>query len=210
MALQLHVKIVEASHIHKVHSFSKTDPYCVLTLTPGNETRRTKVLFNKHTPVWKEEYHFTLMNPAQTILTVIMYDRDPVADDVLARLQINVYALPLGRVFDEWYPISPGRNLRKGGDLHLCLQIAPAGAPPFVPTSVYPSPPPLAYPSPRYLPPEYGAGYPVVSGYMPPGYPIPSPMGYESPPTVEYLPAFGFFEANPPRPAYVQPGQYLF
>jgi hypothetical protein len=147
MALQLHVRVVEACNF-ATGGTVKMDPICTLTVFPGNETKKTKPLFNNPRPQWNEEFHFNLTVPAQSVLTVTLCNKDPIANIPLSRVQVNLFELPLGQVFDSSYPLTALKKMKSPGEVRLMIQVAPAGMQPWVAPQQAPYP---ARPTPLLL-----------------------------------------------------------
>lgn len=179
--MQLHVRVIEALDIAKM-DVGKSDPYCILSLTSGNDTRRTRVIDNTVTPKWNEDFHFNCPNPAMSALKILMKDKDVMSDDSMATLEVQLCSLQPGVVTDQWYNMTPCKGVKKGGRIHLILHIAPNGAQAFVnapvgapgmmPQAGYPQP----YSQPGMMPPQgYPQGMPQ-QGYPQAGFP-PRPPG---------------------------------
>ena len=181
MAFKLHVRVVEATDIAKMDA-NASDPYCILRTS--SETMKTRVIKNNMHPRWNQEFHFSIGSPTVGALDIKMRDKDIMKDDDMSTLNIQLCSLPIGQVIDQWYDMIPCKRVKKGGRIHLVLQVAPNGAPPFVPQAApqpgfYPGAPvgygpypgaPVGYP-PQGFPPQ---GYPP-QGMPPQGYP---PQGY--------------------------------
>lgn len=192
--MQLHVRVVEATDIARM-DLHKSDPYCLVSVSSTNDTRRTRTIENTLNPRWNEDFHFNVPNPSMAALRILMRDKDVACDDDMATLDVQLCSIAPGQVVDQWYNMLPCKRVKKGGRIHLVLHLAPIGVPPFqggmmaapgyaAPMPGYAAPPPMA--PPVYQQPVYGVpppGYPQP-GYMQPGYPQP---GY-------------------PQPGYPQPG----
>ncbi|KAH0787749.1 C2 domain containing protein [Histomonas meleagridis] len=206
--MQLHVRVLEALDIAKM-DISKSDPYCVISVTSSNDTRKTRVIENSLKPVWNEDFHFNIPNPSNAALKILMRDKDLIKDDDMASLEVQLCSLPPGQVIDQWYNMIPAHHVKKGGRIHLILHLSPTGAPAFqnVPMGQPGYPPQQGYaaPPPGYAPPPQGYA-PPPPGYAPqPGYAAPPPQGYAAPPPQGYAapPPQGY--AAPPPQGYAAP-----
>ena len=173
--MQLHLRVIEAQDIAKMDAY-KSDPYCVISLSSSNDTRRTGVIRNTLNPRWNEEFHFNVPNPSMSALKILMRDKDLVKDDDMANLDIQLCSLPVGQVVDQWYNMIPVRRVKKGGRIHLLLHLAPNGVPPFQPCAPQPVMPP---PQPVMPPPQ--PMMPPPQPMMPPPRPMmppPPPPGF--------------------------------
>ena len=199
--MQLHVRVVEATNIAKM-DLVKSDPYCIVSVPESNSTQRTRVIQNSLTPKWNEVFHFSISNPSSATLHIEMKDEDVIKDDKMATLSIQVCSLPPGQVVDQWYNMTPASGVKKGGNLHLVLHLAPQGAPAFVPQMM--QQPQAPYPG-AYPPGAYPGGYPP--GAFPgqqPGYPPqqqPAYPGYGQPGAMMSF-------APPPRPPGMKDKDY--
>ena len=199
--MQLHVRVVEATNIAKM-DLVKSDPYCIVSVPESNSTQRTRVIQNSLTPKWNEVFHFSISNPSSATLHIEMKDEDVIKNDKMATLSIQVCSLPPGQVVDQWYNMTPASGVKKGGNLHLVLHLAPQGAPAFVPQMM--QQPQAPYPG-AYPPGAYPGGYPP--GAFPgqqPGYPPqqqPAYPGYGQPGAMMSF-------APPPRPPGMKDKDY--
>ena len=153
MAYTLHVRVIEATDIAKM-DINASDPYCILKTS--SQEMKTRVKKNDMHPRWNEEFHFNITSPSSGALDIKMRDKDIKNDDDMSTLNIQLCALPVGQIVDQWYDMIPCKKVKKGGRIHLTLHMAPAGAQPFVATPMAPQ----------------GYGYPPQGyGYPPQGYP---------------------------------------
>ena len=179
MSYKLHVRLIEARGLPKMDTISKTDPYCLLYSTQSPKKQRSRTRSNTHTPVWNENFHFDVFNPAQDQLFIDLFDEDVFFDDPFARFSLSMSTLQLGKIVDMWYDLLPVKRIKKAGKIHLLLHLALATDTPFI-MSVN-APPPMM-PAPQYIPPPQQP-YPA--------YPQAAPM-----------PAY---IVQQPQPVYVHP-----
>ena len=142
MALNLHVKFIEAKEIASMDLGGKSDPYIKFVLIGTEQIGQTTVKNNTLTPVWNEEFHLVATNPLKQTFSIGMFDKDLASDDKMSSLDIPLSSLPAGVVIDKWYDMTPLKSSKKGGKLHLLLHLAPIGLTPFRNTLIPTGPPP--------------------------------------------------------------------
>ena len=163
MAFVLHLRVIEAKNLAKMDVFSKSDPYVVIKMSGSTIINKTHYKKNTLTPRWNEEFHIPVSNPSTDMLHLKMYDKDVTNDDSMATLDIPLSSLPLGRVLDQWYDMVPCQRVKKGGEIHLVLQVTQQGAQPFVQIEMSPYMTMTGMPM---MPPPM---YPGYQGMPPPG-----------------------------------------
>jgi hypothetical protein len=136
----LHLLIIKAEDIPNMDFFGKSDPYVLFQLSSSRQLFRTATIDNTDAPVWNECFHITISNPETDILHLIIKDSDDIsADDPISKLEIPLSSIRIGEVVEkDFFPI-PYPKVPKGGRLWLKLQIAKAGADPFVEPKTAPS-----------------------------------------------------------------------
>lgn len=226
--LKVALKVIEARDIAKMDTIGKTDAFLMLGLESDTFIRKqTKVIKNSMTPVWNEEFEFVPCGTRRDELGFVMYDKDTLSNEQMATLSVPLKDLPVGQIVDRWFKMKPVKGVKKGGELHLQLQILPkemkmwtayGGGHPGVPPPGYPGAPPPGYPGvpppgyPGVPPPGYpGAPPPGYPGVPPPGYPGAPPPGYPGAPPPGYPPGYpapGYPGAPPPGypPSGAPPG----
>ena len=212
MSYVIHVNVIEATDIARMDGlFGKSDPYIIVQL--GNsQKRRTSVKKNTQRPVWNEQFTFNVTDMNSTLM-FLMRDEDIAVDDDMARLQINLNSIKFGQVVDQWYPMTPVRGVRKGGQLHLKLHLADSRDPPFVSRPLQQGyyAPPAGAPG-FYAPPPGAPGYyPPQQGMYPPQpgmYPPQQQPGMYPPQPGMYPPQPGMFPPQQPGMYPPQPGMY--
>ena len=191
MTYVLHVKVIEATDIAKMDGlFGKSDPYVVLNL--DGQVHKTAVIKNTQHPRWNVAFQFPVTN-MNGMLRLLMRDEDVVKDDDMARLDLSLNAIKFGQVIDQWYPMTPVKHVKKGGQIHLMLHLCDARDPPFVQRA--------------YAPPQGAPGYYPPQGA--PGFYPPQPQMY-APNQPMYPPqAPGMAPMYPPQAPgmYPPPGQ---
>lgn len=178
---QLYVHLLEARNLARKDTFSKSDPYAILSIHHkldmsmfGSTQRSTTITNNQH-PVWNQTFVLNVRNPDSDLLRIKVYDYDHLSfDDLIGTVDIPIFNLMMNQPKDEWYQLHP----TKGGQIHVILTAVGFGRP--APYSQAGGMAPIGYPqaggmTPSGYPP---AGYPAASGYYPqPGYP-PAAGGY--------------------------------
>jgi len=99
----LRVTIVEASKLPKLDLMRASDAYCLVFLTdqneePGEIVYRTEVVPHNTSPVFNEEFLFSLYSGADTV-SILIYDEDHITDDdLIGSAQVSLETL------DPWVP----------------------------------------------------------------------------------------------------------
>ena len=132
--LTLHIRVVEAKDVPKMDVFGKADPFCILQLTSSRQLVKTKVIKSTYTPFWDETFHFPVKDVVDNILQIVMKDADAgSSDDPISKLNIQISTLEVDKVTDKWYPMIPYPSVKKGGQIRLCIHLAPESSLPFKP-----------------------------------------------------------------------------
>lgn len=125
--MELHVRCVEAKDVPKMDFIGKSDPYLSLKLSSSNQVWKTSYKKNTYTPNWNQEFHLPLTAGMDDILTVTMYDKDLIKDDIISHCQIHISELQVGKVTDEWFYMTPEKGVKKGGKVRLFLLLTEPG-----------------------------------------------------------------------------------
>lgn len=138
--MNLHIKVVEAVDVPKMDVFSKSDPYCIVSLSNAPGRQRTRTIQNNDHPIWNQEFHFPIQNKkggntdnfGSIKLSITLYDEDTFSkDDIISSIEIPLNDYIVGRVYDEWYTLFPAKKLKEGGRIHLVVNIVPKDVKPF-------------------------------------------------------------------------------
>lgn len=212
MLYTLHVLVVEAAEITKLDQ-NYTHACCTVQTT--TESKDSLVVPNNMYPRWNQDFHFNIQNPTVGNLHITIRDKDQYKKDMnISYIDIQYSSLPIGQVIDRWYDMIPFDREQKGGRIHLVVQMAPAGTPPFTPSTGYQQQPGYPTAQPGY--PAAQPGYPPQTGYPPqpthvypqPGYAAPQP-GYGMPQPGYGVPQPGYAAPQPgygmPQPGYAPP-----
>jgi Ca2+-dependent lipid-binding protein len=112
-------------------SAGQSDPYVKVGLAGGASPFKTTVQNGTNNPTWEQDFNFEVLSYSTDILELKMYDKDLVRDDKMGRLFIQVCQLPPGQIIDDWYALKPVRGCSTPGEIHIGLQIAIKGTPPW-------------------------------------------------------------------------------
>jgi Ca2+-dependent lipid-binding protein len=111
-------------------SIGKTDPYVKLDLS-GRSSTKTTVQNGTTTPTWEQDFTFDVFSYTTDVLELQMYDKDLLRDDQMGKLSIQISELPPGQIVDDWYPLEPTKGCNQPGEIHIGLQCAIKGTPPW-------------------------------------------------------------------------------
>jgi Ca2+-dependent lipid-binding protein len=127
----IHIRVIEGRKIPSTDFVGKSDPYCLLQLSSGNQICRTKVKDNSSEPVWNEDFSFAVHDVSKDVLHVLVKDSDLgalSADDPISRGKIPLCELKIGEKYDRWVVLEPAKNVKTGGEIHVWLQIVKDGS----------------------------------------------------------------------------------
>jgi len=131
--LNLNVRIVEAEKLPITDANGSTDGYCVLRYN-GKEMK-TKVQENTLDPKWNEEFVIDAGGALESFLEVKLFDKDPLKDDALGKIEVPIKSMTVGKVSDEWFPLIPIIKLPEPLEIktriHVVYQLSEKGKTPF-------------------------------------------------------------------------------
>lgn len=131
----LHVKCVEAKDVPKMDIIGESDPYLILKTNKSNQEFKTPYKNNTNKPIWNETFHIPITSSMDDVLTVTMYDKDIMNDDIISHCTIQVNKLQIGKISDNWLEMtSDCKKYTNGGTVRLMLHLARHGAEPFIET----------------------------------------------------------------------------
>jgi hypothetical protein len=134
VSLQLHVIAVEACNIPKTGFLTASDLYMTLQVSTACATQTTSVAEATQSPIWNEQFHFSVGDQSNLVLTVVVKSRSMVAEDrAVARLDVGLCDLPLYQRLDKWYDMQTIGEYRGEPSVRLIFQIAPPAHPAFQP-----------------------------------------------------------------------------
>eukprot|EP01111_Echinosteliopsis_oligospora_P004480 TRINITY_DN172_c0_g1_i2.p1 TRINITY_DN172_c0_g1~~TRINITY_DN172_c0_g1_i2.p1 ORF type:complete len:161 (-),score=36.17 TRINITY_DN172_c0_g1_i2:568-1050(-) len=118
---QLQVQVVEARSLANKDTFSKSDPYVILSvqhkggLSMFGSEYKTKTIDNNLNPVWNESFNMSCSDPSTDILRIKVKDSDPIKDDIIGTVDIPLSHLQGAK--NEWFNLQPHNT----GSVHLIL-----------------------------------------------------------------------------------------
>ncbi|CAF1446176.1 unnamed protein product [Adineta steineri] len=133
---QLQVTVVEAKNIKRKDFFSESDPFVQVYLDNKNNKQKTKVKRNTKNPQWDEILVLNHLK-GQDFLYVDICDKDPLKDDIIGSIKIDLSDLYETNHIDNWFTI-PAKDEKKSkrgkkskvgtkscGELHLIFDYQP-------------------------------------------------------------------------------------
>ncbi|OHT08051.1 Circumsporozoite protein precursor [Tritrichomonas foetus] len=131
---QLHVHVVQAVDIPKTEFLSYSDLYMVLRISTSSGVQQTRVWENTQSPLWNQDFHFSLNDKANTVLHATVKNKTISNDDLaVAKIDIQLDSFEPYSVVDHWFDLQSLVEGQDGGKCRLLIQIAPAGHPAFQP-----------------------------------------------------------------------------
>ena len=120
--VDLRVTVVEARELEASDMLSgSSDPYMLLVL--GFQIWKTTIKRTTLYPVWKETFTFNKL-PNENILEVTWYDYDTItSDEIIGSKKINLNALKMNDVNDEWYTFDAFQGKTPHGKFRLILHL---------------------------------------------------------------------------------------
>lgn len=140
--LMLHILVEEAKDIANMDVGGKSDPYCRLCLSSDVKVQKTKVISNSLTPQWFEQFSF-MITSMEDIIQIVMKDEDRGKDETMATLDLPLLTFQPGYVTEKWYPLTPAKGVKRGGEIKLKIHITEKGVVPFDGYIVPPPPEPV-------------------------------------------------------------------
>ena len=119
---RLRVRLKRASGLPAADPWGTSDPYCILTLSGGDGTARSRTVARTVDPAWDEELTLLVGDPEAQVLQVRLYDADLLGpDDDLGVAQVPLRGLGDGAVRALRLPVQASAA---GAELELELQFA--------------------------------------------------------------------------------------
>ncbi|EAY22024.1 C2 domain containing protein [Trichomonas vaginalis G3] len=151
--MNLNLRAIEAKDMPKEDLFGKCDPFIEIFID-SKQVEKTKVIKKTYNPKWDETFYIPLYHSGSTI-EFRFSDYDTMSsNDKFGYITFNLDTIPIGKVIDEWYPLTPYKKNKKVGEAHFVIQIAPEKHTPFTPydgPAEWTRQPPAQFPSP-YVP----------------------------------------------------------
>ncbi|XP_051937152.1 cytosolic phospholipase A2 beta-like [Hippocampus zosterae] len=106
----LTVTVLKAENIRAKDFGSESDCYVTLILPPAIVFKTTTVENDKN-PEWNQSFNFTLHNNFQTTLQIHLYDEDPLFDELIQTMVIDISTLTEGKTEIKEFAIQPEGKL---------------------------------------------------------------------------------------------------
>ena len=120
----LHLKAAEAKDVPNLDMVGKSDPYLTFELTTSPQVWKTKTIQNSLTPKWNQIFHLPITPRMEDVLTISLYDEDEgKKDDFISQKQFTMQELQFGQLTDQWYAFTPGKGVKKGGNVRLIFHL---------------------------------------------------------------------------------------
>jgi len=206
---RLRVTVIEGRNLARKDVFSKSDPYCILSihskmdLSMFEHKQETTVINNNQNPCWNQTFYLNVRNAQTDLLKVRVFDKDMIRDDLIGEVDIPLFNLMPGQPKEEWLQLSPAN----GGSIHLVVVAEGFGA-----QGGYGGVPqaggyPQAgggYPQAGYgggYPQQQGfgqqqfpqGGFPLQQGFPQQGYPVQQGFGQQQFPQGGFPPQGGYY-----------------
>lgn len=118
------LQVVEAKLTRDTESFSKMDPYCKVYMAEGEQAFKTETKDGAgKAPVWNETFTFEVTNLTDDLL-VEVHEADPVNDDLIGDVKIDLSQLCVDEVVDRWFAII--FEEKSAGQVHLISTWTPS------------------------------------------------------------------------------------
>ena len=126
----LNLRLVEAKDVPKM-DLGKSDPFVKIEFA-GNQGA-TKVVNNTITPKWDETFQYDVKDVKTDVLILRLFDKDVIKDDPISVLELGIGYLPYAFPVDQWFSMEnvKGDKKKKGGQLHMIVQVTQKGKAPF-------------------------------------------------------------------------------
>ena len=125
----LNLHLIEAKDVPKM-DVTSSDPFIRMEFE-GNKNC-TQVIKKCLNPKWDQTFQFDIQDLKTAVLYLTLWDKDLVQDDEISTLEFGVSYLPYGKVVNEWFTMENIKgNKKKGGVLHMAIQVAQKGSTPF-------------------------------------------------------------------------------
>ncbi|KAH0789489.1 C2 domain containing protein [Histomonas meleagridis] len=136
----LNLFVSDAKDLPAMDIGSASDPYCLISTNDDEVPIKTKTKDNTLSPTWEEMYSMLITSYQKDYLKILMRDHDKLKDDDMGTLLVPLTEFKVGYIYDKWFNITPSKGVKKGGQIHLKVHVAPYGAPPWKGIEVPPPP----------------------------------------------------------------------
>ena len=119
---QIHIHVMDGYDIPKTDLIGKTDPYLKIKLNDQEFFQKTSVIDNTLTPLWNERItlYSLYSNPS---IQLQLLDEAPGKDPIISYKTIELEDIPPGKVKELTEEFEPKKGMKKGGKIHLYIQI---------------------------------------------------------------------------------------
>lgn len=129
-AVRLHLKVVEAYQLGELDTENHIYPYCLIQVSNSSDIKRTKVAERTTSPVWNQEFYFTVKNPDTDSLKVFIKDFTKLrTHSVMSTLALRLNEFPQRELYDQWFNLTRVKGVHRGGMIHLMITIEPLYSP---------------------------------------------------------------------------------
>jgi hypothetical protein len=122
---KLILTVFSAAGLPQMDTFGKCDPYVVIELKGQGNPQKTAVKKQTFTPTWDERFELFLTSAQEDVLSLVMWDEDPIIDEKMATLELPVARFLGNELTDEWYEMIPAPRVPKGVQLRLRVKVVP-------------------------------------------------------------------------------------
>ena len=121
---KIHVHIMDGYDIPKTDLMGKTDPYLRIKLNDQEFFQKTNVIDNTLTPLWNETFtlYSLYSNPS---IQLELKDDGPGKDPIIGTKNIELNYIAPGEIKEITEELIPAKGMKKGGIIHLYIQITP-------------------------------------------------------------------------------------
>lgn len=122
--MNLNLRVIEAKDMPKEDLFGKCDPFIEIYLD-DKRFKETKVIRKTYNPVWNQTFVIPLDHPG-SVIEFRFADFDTFKkNDKFGYIKINLDSIPIGKVVNEWYPLTPLKSGKKSWPSSLCHAYCP-------------------------------------------------------------------------------------
>ena len=121
---KIHIHVMDGYDIPKTDLIGKTDPYLRIKLNDQEFFQKTSVINNTFTPLWNETItlYSLYSNPS---IQLELKDDAPGKDPVISTKNIELTDIAPGEIKEITEELNPMKGMKKGGIVHLYIQITP-------------------------------------------------------------------------------------
>jgi Ca2+-dependent lipid-binding protein len=118
----VYIRVAEARKLKAMDFGGTSDPYCILQL--GGQQVKTQTVWKTLSPLWGEEFNFSVNDPESDVLTITVFDEDKRSkDEPFGRVTFPIKTLPQ-EVQEQWYSLVPEEYKHfVSGDVHMKMKL---------------------------------------------------------------------------------------